>query len=121
MTKTIDLNTILLIIEHAKVNQIKDERFAGLSCSGLGLSLLLPHHEIPLFYQWVRNLDALKIVARRHHNQPGALEAYGATKSGLHFSVLVEMDRRLLVEQKMIGRVELSRVAEFADSFKGVA
>ncbi|MEV6879142.1 hypothetical protein [Amycolatopsis sp. NPDC051128] len=113
-TTMTDLNIVLHLIEHAERWQIKDKRFTYLSCNGLGMTLTLPHGEVGLFHQWVRELGGRTIVARRDLNHPGQLEASGTLVSGNRVSVLVELDRRLLIDAKMLGRVELTRVEQMA-------
>lgn len=109
-----NLTIVSDLIEHGQDHQITDQRFAALSCSGMGLTLTLPHGDVRLFHEWVRTLGDAKVNARRTINRPGQLEATGKLDAGHRVSVLVELDRRLLVDAKMVGRVELGRVTEFA-------
>ncbi|WP_290055637.1 hypothetical protein [Amycolatopsis solani] len=107
------------LIKHATTHHIADQRFAALSCSGMGLTLTLPHGDVPLFHEWVRTLGDAKVNARRTIGQPGQLEATGVVDAGPRVSVLVELDRRLLVDGKLLGRVELDRIERFALALEG--
>ncbi|WP_372673007.1 hypothetical protein [Amycolatopsis kentuckyensis] len=109
-----NLGIVSDLIGHAKSHDITDERFAGLSCNGMGLTLTLPHGEVPLFHEWVRTLGNVKVNARRTINRPGQLEATGVVDAGHRVSVLVELDRRLLVDARMVGVVELAKVEQMA-------
>jgi len=109
-----NFSVVLDLIEHAKTHQITDGRFEALACSGMGLALRLPYGEVALFHEWVSTLGTATVNARRDINHPGELAAFGIVEAGHRVSVVVELDRRLLIDAKLLGRVELPKVEKLA-------